>query len=159
MKTLLTNSKILIASALMMGVALSPMTVNAFAVDSANGEYQQNKKGNKKGNKEFRKMAKHLQLTEAQRTEIKAIREAMKTENQAQKVQMQSFQAELKELIASNNFTDDNFAALYDKYEESIEQKALNQAKTKNAIFQVLTDEQKVQWQAFSGKRKGKSGK
>ena len=50
MKILLTNSKTLIASALMMGVALSPMSVNAFAGDSANGEYQQNKKGNQKGN-------------------------------------------------------------------------------------------------------------
>ena len=157
MKTLLTNSKTLIASALIMGVALAPMTSSAFSSDNATGEYQQqNKKGQKKGHKQFKRMAKYLQLTDAQRTEIKTIREGFRVDKSVQKSEMQSFRADIKTLIASGDFTDQGFADLYAQHEDGLEQKALNKAKMQNAIYQVLTEEQKIKWQAFKGKNKSR---
>lgn len=157
MKTITTNSKLLMASALMMGVALSPMTTSAEEVTKPSVEQGQKMKKGGKAHKHFRKMAKYLQLTQEQKAEIKSIREGMKAGNEAQREQMQAYQTELKALVASNNFTDANFEALYDKYEDTFQQKELRKAQMKNAIFQVLTDEQKVKWESFKGK-KGKRG-
>ena len=161
MKNLLTNSKTLIASALIMGVALSPMAVNAAeTTDAASVDSQTMKKGaHKKSNKQFRKMARYLKLTDEQRTEIKALRESMSAEKDVQKAEMQSFRTEVKALVSSDSFSDQAFADVYAQHEAALQEKALHRATMQNAIFQLLTEEQKVKWQEFKGKAKGKKGK
>lgn len=148
----------LMASALIMGVALSPLSVNA--ADSTTSDTQQvqkkQKNGQNKMQKQFRKMAKYLQLTEAQKTEIKSIRESLQADKDIQRGQMQAYKVQLKALVAEGNFTDSSFEALYDSYQDTFKQKELNQAKMKNAVFQVLTDEQKVKWQTFHAQNQGK---
>lgn len=155
--TLFTNSKLLIASALMAGITLMPMTASA-GKHGGTGDGINAKKIGFDVQKNYKRMAKHLNLSKEQKSEVKAIHEKHRSSNEAQRVSMQAYQAEVKALIASGNFTDASFSDIYNKYEDELEQKALRKAQVKNEVYQVLTDEQKVKWKNYVPKnRKGRN--
>lgn len=104
----------------------------------------------------FKKMARHLELTDAQKQEMKAIKLAAKEQNKSLRDSLKQFRSEMKTLTQADVFDEHAFTALYNAYQPSLAQAALAKAKTKNAIYQVLTAEQKQQWQSFMEKRKQK---
>lgn len=112
-----------------------------------------------KGKSVFKKMARHLQLTDTQKQEMKAIRLAAKEQNKALRDSLKQFRSEMKTLSQADVFDEHAFTALYNAYQPSLAQAALTKAKTRHAIYQVLTAEQKQQWQSFMEKRKQKRAK
>jgi len=96
----------------------------------------------------MRRMARHLELDETQISEIKAIFLAARDENSELRENMKAFKEEMKTLLAAETFDEEAFAELQAKYQESFEQKGLLRAKTKHAVIQVFTEEQKEKWLA-----------
>ena len=78
-----------------------------------------------------------------------------KVENSELRVSMKAFKAEARTLLTDDIFDEEAFVALRAKYQDSFEQRALNRAKTKYAVIQVFTEEQKEKWQAGWGEPDG----
>jgi len=106
----------------------------------------------------FKKMAKYLELTEEQKTQMKAIRAEAKTQRSEFKESMSGFHQQVKALMQAETFDEQAFSVLQSQYQGNFQHMALIKAKTKHAMFQVLTSEQQEKMQEFKekrGKRKG----
>ncbi|TPH17751.1 Spy/CpxP family protein refolding chaperone [Litorilituus lipolyticus] len=101
----------------------------------------------------FRKMAKVLELTDSQKEQIKTIKLSAKEQNQTLKESLKQMKVEQKALIHADVFDEHAFTALFNAYQPTIAQAALAKAKTKHAIYNVLTAEQKAKWQTFMDKK------
>ncbi|REL31494.1 Spy/CpxP family protein refolding chaperone [Thalassotalea euphylliae] len=110
------------------------------------------------GVKMLRKMARYLDLSDEQVAQIKEIRRQSKTENEPLRTAMKAFKTEVKNQQSGSEFDETAFSATYLQYQETFAQLALQKAKTRHAIFQVLTPEQQTKWQAFQEKRKARRG-
>jgi Spy/CpxP family protein refolding chaperone len=104
----------------------------------------------------MKKMAKYLSLSEQQKTEIKAIRTQAKEQGEPLRAQMKQFKEAEKLLLQAETFDDEAFVALHASYQQIFAQESLAKAKTKNAIFNVLTSEQQEKWLSKMEKRKVK---
>ena len=104
-------------------------------------------------------MTKALSLSDQQQAQIKAIKQANKTENEALKGSMKAFKMAEKSLIQAKVFDEQAYLALRNHYQQTFAQIALSKAKTKHAVFNVLTPEQQEKWMKIMKKRKKKSKK
>jgi len=147
--------KSMIAAGLISIAAFSPISVNAMPFDGDAGFSQEMHKG-KKGKKMLKRMARYLDLTEEQVTQIKAIRTQSKADGEALRESMKAFKSEAKMLKDSEVFDEQAFNELYQKYNDTFASIALLKAKTRHEIFYVLTAEQQEKWQSFKEKRKQK---
>ncbi|MGL1956478.1 MAG: Spy/CpxP family protein refolding chaperone [Colwellia sp.] len=163
-KPLLTASALCTLSAVM----LFPGMTSAKYMNSINpqlmtvqaaGDFQGG--GGFEGDRHMNKMVKVLALTEQQQSDIKTIKDQARDEHAVLRQSMMSYQDEKKALVTSSSFDESAFVALQAAYQPIFAQMALERAKTKNAIFNVLTTEQQALWQEFMANRKGnrKSGK
>ncbi|WDE04983.1 Spy/CpxP family protein refolding chaperone [Thalassomonas viridans] len=146
-KSFLKQWKASLAFAAVCGVLAMPVTANACPHDgfaAQSGEQMRHFGG--KGM--MRKMARYLELDESQISEIRAIFQAARDENTELRATMGSFKEEMKTLLAADSFDEEAFAALQAKYQDSFQQKGLLRAKTRHAVIQVFTDEQKEKWLA-----------
>lgn len=105
---------------------------------------------------QLRKMARFLQLDDAQKAQIKTIYQDAKLVKAENKVSRKAFRDEMKTLIQSENFTEQAFLALHQQHQDQLTQAALQRAKTKNAIYMVLNEEQREKFAKYQEKRKGK---
>lgn len=108
----------------------------------------------------FKKMAKHLNLTQEQKEQMKSIREASREESLPLREKTKEFFDYAKQLKAQESFDEQGFNAMYGQYQEAFAALALQRAKTKHAMYQILTEEQKAKMdelQEKRGKRKGKN--
>ncbi|WP_281560906.1 Spy/CpxP family protein refolding chaperone [Thalassomonas sp. RHCl1] len=146
-KSLLKPWKSTLALAAFCGVLALPNTALACPNDgfSVQDTEQMRHYG---GKGKMRRMARHLGLDEAQISEIRAIHQAARDENTELRDTMKTFREEMKTLLAAETFDEEAFAELQEKYQESFQQKGLLRAKTKHAVIQVFTDEQKEKWLA-----------
>ena len=89
-------------------------------------------------------MARYLGLSDEQIDQIKEIKAQAKTDREASKSTMVMFGEQVKALMENEEFDESSFLALHSEYQSSLTQAALQRAKTKHAIYQVLTEEQKL---------------
>lgn len=114
-------------------------------------QYEMKQRGH---GKQLRKMAKALDLTDFQKEQIKAIKLSAKEQNQELQASLKQMKAEQKALIHADVFDEHAFTALFNAYQPTAAQWALGKAKTKHAIYSVLTAEQKEKWQKIKQNNK-----
>lgn len=108
------------------------------------------------GAKLLKKMARHLDLSDEQIAQIKEIRRQSKIDNEPLRTEIKAFKAQVKSQQVMSDFDEVAFIASYEQYQTVFAQLALNKAKTRHAIFHVLTQDQQAKWQAFKEKRKAR---
>ncbi|WDE12282.1 Spy/CpxP family protein refolding chaperone [Thalassomonas haliotis] len=151
-KSLLKPWKSALALTALCGVLALPNTASACPHDGymAQSSEQMRHHG---GKGKMRRMARHLELDQAQISEIRAIRQAAWDENAELRDTMITFREEMKALLAADIFDEEAFAALQEKYQASFQQQGLIKAKTKHAVIQVFSEEQKEKWLAGRGEQ------
>ena len=102
---------------------------------------------------QLKRMAKKLDLSQAQREQIKAIAHQAKVDGAELKLVMKEFKEKNKVLMQEESFNETAFLLLHQEYQNTLSNIALIKAKTKHAIFQVLTDEQKTKWRSLKQQR------
>jgi periplasmic protein CpxP/Spy len=106
--------------------------------------------------RQYKKMVKHLQLSEDQKVKVKAIFEQAKVSSHAQRESMKGFKVQVKSLMEAPVFDDKAFNELHSQYQTKFSEMALLKAKNKHAILQVLTAEQREKFMKFNMKSKRK---
>lgn len=108
----------------------------------------------------MKRMIKKLSLTDQQQTQIKEIKTQAKTNNETMRDSMKQFRKAVKSLQQAQQFDEQAFAKLHAQYQPTMAKIALSKAKTKHAIFNVLTKEQQTKWLKILEKRnkKGRRG-
>lgn len=135
---------ILVASSL----ALGSVSI-AHANETSKGDMPEHKMMMKKDGKEHRGMMgpdmmfKELNLTDAQKQQV---RDIMKDSREKMHKAMVDEQREMHSLIASDSFDAQKVQAQLDKAEEARKARMLNGLETKNKIYNILTPEQKKQY-------------
>lgn len=140
-------------SALCASLAFSSMS-GAYASD--NGFSFDGPGHHQKGKKMMKLMVKELSLTDAQQVQIKALKTQAKEQREVFRESMQKFKDAEKALVQAASFDEQAFTTLHTSYQDTIAQMALARAKTKNAIFNVLTTEQQEKWEEKMEERKEK---
>lgn len=104
----------------------------------------------------MKRMIRALSLSEQQQVQIKAIKSQAKVQHNSMRDSMKEYRSKAKTLIQTEKFDEPAFVALQAAYQASFEQLGLAKAKTKHAIFNVLTTEQQSKWLTMMEKRKEK---
>jgi len=92
--------------------------------------------------KRLHRLAKKLDLSQAQRNEIKLIFVGMTEDKQAKKRALSDFKAQVEPLLQASEFDENQFAAIYAKHQLNFQQAAMGRAKVHHGVMQVLTSEQ-----------------
>ncbi|MGV2871106.1 Spy/CpxP family protein refolding chaperone [Colwellia sp. E150_009] len=143
-------------SAVCAAIAFSSMS-GAYAAGNDFGFDGQ--KHHQSGKHMMKRMTKVLSLSEAQQIQIKALKTQAKEQHELQRESMKKFKDEEKLLLRAESFDEQAYIALHVSYQDMFTQVALTRAKTKHAIFNVLTTEQQEKWLAKMDKRKKNSKK
>jgi protein CpxP len=137
-----------VISLLVLG-GISSLNVNAMGHKSEAHHIEKGQVEGKSSNKHhgnmkdsLRRLAKKLDLTPEQRIEIKAIYTAMKEDRETHKKSLSSFKEQMNSLFKAGKFDETKFSVIYDKYQKNFKLMAMEKAKRRHAIFQVLTPEQ-----------------
>ena len=107
----------------------------------------------------MKRMASYLDLTDLQKSELKAIKKQGKVANKSLHDELKQFKEAQKILMQAEEFDEQAYLALHASYQPTFTQLALTKAKTKHALFNVLTTAQQQKWLQKKTQRKGhKSG-
>ena len=116
---------------------------------------KKHKVGKRKHHKSIlKKMARHLDLSQDQKQQIKTLMLTAKQERQTNKATLESFHKQVQVLMQAPEFDEQAYISLREQYRASFDQMALAKVKNRHAIAQVLTPEQREKWQAVKEKRK-----
>ena len=138
----------------------APTVLSAAEQDGFFGaDVMMEKHAHKMGKHKFRKMAKYLDLTQEQKDQMKSIREASREVSLPLREKAKEFFDYTKQLKAQESFDEQGFNAMYNQYQAAFAELALQRAKTKHAMYQVLTEEQKVKMEELREKRSKRKGK
>lgn len=153
---LLNPGKALLMSVILIGSSLSLISTSVAASElSSTVEISQHEKKKAKHHKrQLRKMAKVLQLNDEQKEQIKSILRNGKAEHKLNREAMAAFKQEIKVLSEADVLDEAAVLSSYNSHSAVFENKVLTKIKTKHAILQVLTSEQRVKWQKHKAKRK-----
>ncbi|GIU19113.1 Spy/CpxP family protein refolding chaperone [Shewanella sp. MBTL60-007] len=112
---------------------------------SHEGKSYHQMKGERGGHHDMRKMFRGLDLTDEQKTEIKALftahRDEMK-QNRPSKEQRAAQKSQMLDFITSTNFNEDEVRQALAAKQEARQQKAVDMLKLQNQAYQLLTPEQ-----------------
>ncbi|GAA6204795.1 Spy/CpxP family protein refolding chaperone [Thalassotalea sp. SU-HH00458] len=145
---------LLIGTILVSSLAILPVQ-EVIAKEGQTAQTEHMKKGKKHPMmRQFKKMAKHLALTDEQKTQVKAIFEQTKLKAKEQKETMKGFKEQVKSLMSAPTFDEKAFIELHSQYQTSFTEMALQKAKSKHAIMQVLTAEQREKFMKFNRKHR-----
>ncbi|MBA6391048.1 Spy/CpxP family protein refolding chaperone [Colwellia sp. BRX10-3] len=140
-------------SLFVLGISSLSANVNAMADKSENHHsYISHENGggvdkqDKKMKKHLHRLAKKLDLTSEQRSEIKEIFTHMKEDRQAHKAALSGFKEEVKSLLQASQFDENKFNALYIQYQPNFQQAIMEKAKARHGVMQVLTPEQQEKY-------------
>ncbi|GFD74837.1 Spy/CpxP family protein refolding chaperone [Alteromonas marina] len=86
-----------------------------------------------------------IELSDTQRESLSALRESFKDTAEANRQIMRSFKDAQRELIRSSSFSQASWEALVTKYKDDIISAGVEKAKHRQAMFALLTDEQKTE--------------
>ncbi|MBA6225858.1 MULTISPECIES: Spy/CpxP family protein refolding chaperone [unclassified Colwellia] len=110
--------------------------------DMSHQQHQGREHQQAKLDKRLHHLAKKLDLSQAQRSEIKLIFVSMTEDKQAKKRVMSDFKAQVKPLLQASEFDENQFAAIYAEHQLNFQQAAMERAKVHHGVMQVLTAEQ-----------------
>ncbi len=113
----------------------------------------------KKSKHMIKRMVKVLSLSEQQQVQIKVIKTQAKEQSEVLRDSMKKFKEAEKLLLQAESFDESAFTALQASYQQTFAKIALTRAKTKHAIFNVLTTEQQEKWLLVMEERKEKRHK
>jgi Spy/CpxP family protein refolding chaperone len=102
----------------------------------------------------FKRIAKQLDLTKDQRQQIKGIFGQAKVEKQDNRENMAIFKDAMQELMRATEFDEHAFKEIYAEHQTTLEEKIMSKAKTRHAIFQVLTEVQQDKFLAIKESRR-----
>ncbi|MDO6507422.1 Spy/CpxP family protein refolding chaperone [Colwellia sp. 4_MG-2023] len=125
-------------------------------VETKSHKHYQKSERHHRGKDMMKKMSKYLGLSEEQKTQMKAIKTAAKEQDVSLRAEIKQFKEAEKLLLQAEKFDEQTYIALHDSYKETFAQMALAKAKTRNAMFNVLTPEQQVKWESKMEQRKSK---
>ncbi len=137
--------------------AVSPVSASGFYGDKAESRHHQGAEGHR--GKMMKKMVKALSLSEPQQEQIKAVKAQAKAQHETLRTAMKEFKTQEKLLLQAESFDEQAYSALHASYQPTFEQMAIARAKTKHAMFKVLTTEQQEKWLKIMKKRKEKARK
>jgi Spy/CpxP family protein refolding chaperone len=126
------------------------------SVETQVSKHHQKSERHHKGKDMMKKMSKYLGLSEEQKTQMKTIRTQAKEQGVSLRAEIKQFKDAEKLLLQAEKFDEQTYIALHDSYKETFAQMSLAKAKTKNALFNVLTAEQQVKWVNKMEQHKGK---
>lgn len=145
-----------ISAILMSSFAMLPMQ-EVVAKESESAQIKDVKKGKKHPMiRKLRKMVKHLQLSEEQRIEVKAIFVQAKDNAKEHRTSMKDFKEQVKSLMAAPVFDEKAFTDIHSQYQTNFAEMALLKAKHKHAIFQILTLEQREKFMELNMNKRRK---
>lgn len=124
---------------------------------SLNQTEQQGQHTSKRGHQvksKLKRLAKHLDLTKTQKTALREIFVKEKSTRKAQRERMASFRGELRKLSVSSDFDETQFDLIYEEYQNDFKVAALEKAKIRHAMMQVLTPEQQNKMQKLAKKKR-----
>lgn len=144
------------AAITVLALAISSLSVSAATVSNENNgtaTSQQKSEGHhkheRKMKKHFHRLAKKLDLTKEQRTDMKAIFANMKDQRKEDKATLSGFKKQLQLLMQEKAFDENKFSAIYAEFSPNFAQVALQKAKVRHAIMQILTPEQQKKYLAM----------
>lgn len=138
-------------STLCVVIAFSSLSsANASGVDVAFDSPQQYQRSKHM----MKRMIKTLSLSEQQQVQIKAVKTQAKEQSETLRDSMKQFKGAEKLLLQAESFDEQAFTALHAAYQQTFAQMALTRARTRHAIFNVLTTEQQEKWLQTMKKRK-----
>lgn len=127
----------------------------SFAV-SDSADVTQGMKSGHHSAKMMKRMARKLELTESQQTQMAAIKQSSKADMAALKPAFKAYKEQEKALISADIFDEQAFSQLRANNQDVFTAQALIRAKTKFEMKQVLTPEQLEKFNQFKAKRKNK---
>ncbi|RVU84520.1 hypothetical protein EOL70_09665 [Leucothrix sargassi] len=169
------NKSTVLVALLASTLALGASAVNAQETTEAAGDkkgYSKHKDG-KKGGKHhgkrhgkrhggkghgMKRIAKKLELTEAQIAELKTLREEQKAVSEPLREQMKEIRAEMKALDTTSADYDSQVAAIADKKATVDRQRFIQRSAARQKFEAVLTAEQLTKLKEMKENRKGKRG-
>jgi protein CpxP len=107
----------------------------------------------------MKRMIKKLSLSEAQQAQIKSIKAQAREQHEMLGDSIKKFKSEESTLLQAQVFDEQAYTALHAAYQPTFAEMALTRAKTKNAVFNVLTTEQQEKWLEVMENRKEKFNK
>ena len=161
-KTILVT---LLASTLGLGAAAA---VQANDTSSGNGQgYSKHegggkhfgKRGGKRGGMKMGRIAKKLNLTEAQQAQIKSFRAAQKEQHQALRTQKQALRTEMKALDSTSTDYQSQVAVIADKKANLERQSFIQRSQSRQQFESVLTAEQRTTLKEMKESRKSRGDK
>lgn len=102
----------------------------------------------------FGRLAKQLNLSDAQKTQMKQIKEASKSKVQPLRENMKSIRQQLKAATADGNFNEAQVQTLATQQANIMAQLTVEKERTKSQIYAVLTPEQQTQAKALKEQMK-----
>jgi Spy/CpxP family protein refolding chaperone len=154
----------LLASTLGLGAAAvqadNTTSENGKGYSKQDGGKHHGKRGGKRGGgKMMKRMAKKLNLTEAQQTQIKTFREAQKEQHQSLRTEKQALRTEMKALDTTSADYQSQVAVIADKKANLDRQGFIQRSSARQQFESVLTAEQRVTLKEMKESRKNRGGK
>ncbi len=131
-------------------VALSTV----FAIAQNGGDNWKGKRGGHHKRGGFGRMAEKLNLTDAQKAQVKEIREAGRSTIQPLREARKANRQKMKAATADRQFDEAQISAIATEQAQISAQMIVEKQRVKAQMFQLLTAEQKVQMQQFKEQRK-----
>ena len=153
-KTAVTLSALVLAGAIGWGVARAATTED----EPVPGEHHCREMHGKELGGPMNRMARELDLTDAQRDQIHAIFRASREDGKALRQQMHAMRSELHELIATGSYSEDQARAIAGQRSQAFIDMAVLRARTMNEVRAVLTPEQQAKARDLMDARDGAPG-
>ena len=151
MKVKLLITSVVVASSLLLVQPTIAAVDNEHHAEHSDGEFK-----HKRMFKKMRKLARILDLDDTQKEKIKAIMEQASESRSESKETRSAYKEQVKTLMDAAIFDDAAFLSLHAQYQEDFANRALKRAKTRHAMLQVLTPEQREKLDTLKkGKRAG----
>ena len=96
---------------------------------------------------------RHLDLSDDQKAEIKAIMQGLKTEERELAKEMKLGHEQLKELIKADNFDEEAVSRLADQEGALTAQRLMISSRALSEVYAQLTDEQRAELEIMAAKR------
>lgn len=122
-----------------------------FAIGQKGGDWKGGHRGERGG---FGRMAEKLNLTEAQKEQVKQIMEASRAKVQPLREQMKANHQKMEAATANGQFDEAAVSAIAQEQATIGAQLIVEKERAKSQMFQILTAEQKVQFEQFKSQMK-----
>lgn len=92
--------------------------------------------------KRLQRLAKKLDLSQGQRSEMKVIFASMKIKRSAHKDALSGFKTQVQSLLKTAEFDESQFATIYVDHQLTFQKLAMDKAKVRHKMMQILNPEQ-----------------